>query len=302
VTARALVAFGIAAMIAIAAPARDARADAITVGLFAPSAPFDGTASRVEFTTRLARALGAALGKDGIGRVYGRAGDFAAAVKKGEVHVAVVDARYLAIANAGGGAVVAVALHGGDDAAPWQLVSRGATAVLALRGQVVLVPAMGGREGEFVRNALYAGELGKDFFAKVEASPDTASALASLGLGKAAAAFVPAGLDPPQGTQVIATLPAVSWPVVVVYGLDDAARAKVVAALVAFQGGGSLAGFRAADAEAVHALARRMTPAEKRGPMIVPDVRIGLGDLIARRAFAIPRADVTTFVALPAAR
>jgi hypothetical protein len=35
--------------------------------------------------------------------------------------------------------------------------------------------------------------------------------------------------------------------------------------------------------------------------MAVPDVHIGFGDLVAGRTFAIPHADVKTFVAAPAA-
>lgn len=277
-----------------------AHADAVTIGLFAPSAPFEGTAARVEFTTRLARAVGAALGKDGIGRVYGRAGDFTGAVKKGEVQVAIVDARYAAVIG-GAGVVIGVALRGGDDSSSWQLVTRGAKTVLDLRGKTLLVPSMGGREADFVRNALYGGELTKDFFARIEVAPDTAAALASLALGKADAAIIPGGVDPPGGTQIVAALPQVSLPVVITYGLDDAARAKVVTALGAFQGAPAIGGFRVANADVVHALARRMSPPEKRGPMAVPDVRIGFADLLAGRAFTIPHADVKQFVAAPAA-
>ena len=280
--------------------ASSARADTVTVGMFTPSAPFGGTAARVDLTTKLAHAIGAALGKDGIGRVYGRAGDFAGAVKKGEVHVAVVDARYAAVAGLAGGTVVAVATRGGADSASWQLVARSAKSVLDLKGKTLLVPSMGGREGEFVRNAMYGGELAKDFFAKVDVAPDTASALASLALGKADAAIVPSGVDAPGGTQVIATLPSVPDPVVVVYGLDDAARGKVAAALAGFQGGGgAIDGFRASGGDVVRGLAHRMTVADKHGPMAVPDVHIGLGDLVAGRAFSIPRADVKQFVAPP---
>jgi len=286
-------------ILALVLAASPAHADTVTVGMFTPSAPFEGTAARVELTTKLAKAVGAALGKDGIGRVYGRAGDFAGAVKKGEVHVAVVDARYAAVAGLAGGTVVAVATRGGADSASWQLVARSAKSVLELRGKTLLVPSMGGREGEFVRNAMYGGELGKDFFAKIDVAPDTASALASLALGKADAAIVPAGVDAPGGTTVIATLPSVPDPVVVVYGLDDAARGKVAAALAGFQGGGAIDGFHAAGGDVVRGLAHRMTVAEKHGPMAVPDVHIGIGDLVAGRTFSIPRADVKQFVAPP---
>jgi hypothetical protein len=290
------------AALALGVLASTARADTITVGMFAPSAPFDGTAARVDYVNKLAGAVGAALGKDGIGRVYGRASDFAAALMKGEVLVAVVAARYLAIGGAGAAAVVAVAQRTGEPAAPWQLMTRTARTVLDLRGKTVLVPAMGGREGDFVRNALYDGELARDFFGRIEAAPDTASALASLGVGKADAALVPGGVAAPAGVQVIATLPAVSWPVVVVAGLDDAARAKVVAALTTFAGGGALPSFRRADADVVHALAHRMVAPEKRGLMVVPEPRVGVAELVAARRFAIPRTDVKALVAVPAAR
>jgi hypothetical protein len=86
---------------------------------------------------------------------------------------------------------------------------------------------------------------------------------------------------------------------VVVYGLDDAARAKVADAVAQFQGGGAIDGFHASGADVVKSLGHRMTVAEKHGPMAVPDVHIGLGDLVAGRTFSIPRADVKQFVATP---
>jgi hypothetical protein len=224
---------------------------------------------------------------------------FASAVKKGDVHVAIVDARYAAVAGIGGGTIVAVATRGGDDSAAWQLVTRSAKSVLELKGKTVLVPSMGGREAEFVRNAMYGGELAKDFFGKIDVAPDTAAALASLALGKADAAIVPAGAEAPGGTSVIATLPSAPNAVVIVYGLDEAARAQVVAALGQVQGGGAIDGFHATGGDIVRGLAHRMTVADKHGPMAVPDVHIGLGDLVAGRAFSIPRADVKQFVAPP---
>lgn len=290
-TRRAAIAVLVLALLGTAA-----RADGVAVGMFAPSAPFAGTAARVEFASRLAKAIGAAVGKPGIGRVYGKAGDFAAALKKGEVQVAIVDAAYLA-ATGGGGNVVAVATRGGDTSVGWLLVARGAASVLELRGKTVLVPSLGGREAEFVRNGLYAGDLPKDFFGAVEGVPDTASALTSLGLGKAAAAVVPADATVPAGAAVIATFAPISEPVVIVVGVDDATRAKIVAAVVAFQGDGAIGGFRAGGADGVRAIARRFAPAERRGPMALPDVRIGLGELLGGRGFAIPRVDVKALAA-----
>src|SRR5689334_10270656 len=81
------------AVVSLAAPA---LADNLTVGLFAPSAPFPSTAARVELATRLGDHLGTALGGTGAGRVYARSSDFAAAVASGDVKVALVDPGYLA--------------------------------------------------------------------------------------------------------------------------------------------------------------------------------------------------------------
>ncbi len=171
-----------------------ARADTVTVGLFAPSAPFPSTPARLELATKLGDALGSALGGSGVGKVFARAGDFQAAIKKGDVTVALVDAAYLA--NAGGTyTVIAEATRGGESVHGWQLVARSADKLGALKGKHVLVPSIGGREPEFLLNVLLGGEVGKDYFGKLEAAPDTASALAALGLGKADAAVVPASVD-----------------------------------------------------------------------------------------------------------
>src|SRR5688572_1781566 len=78
---RTLVASVIAVVVGSALP-RTATADTVTLGLFAPSAPFPSTAARVELASKLAEHLGIALGGAGTGRVYARAGDFAGAVKK----------------------------------------------------------------------------------------------------------------------------------------------------------------------------------------------------------------------------
>ena len=88
-----------------------ARADNISVGVFTPSATFPSTTARVELASRLGDHLGKALGGTGTGRVYARAGDFASAVKKGDVQVALVDATYLSTAG-GGYTVIGVATRG----------------------------------------------------------------------------------------------------------------------------------------------------------------------------------------------
>jgi hypothetical protein len=276
-----------------------ARADKLTVGLFAPTAPFASTSARVELASRLGEHLGKAINKTGSGKVFARGPDFAAAAKKGEVNVAVVDAAYLAVAG-GNYTILASAVRGGESVHSWQLVARGADKLSALKGKRVLVPAIGGRETELVLNVLLGGEVGKDYFAKIETAPDTVSALAALGLGKADAAIVPRGTELPSGAAVVLELPALSGPVLVAYGTVSAAdKQAITAAALTFKGDGTITGFKAADADAVKSVARRFTVPAKRGPLALPAMRLLVGDLVEGRTFSIERTPVTAFAAKP---
>nr|MBA3501836.1 hypothetical protein [Deltaproteobacteria bacterium] len=226
------------------------------------------------------------------GRVYARAADFAAAVKKGEVTVALVDATYLA--SSSNYTVLAASVRGGDVAQTWQLVSKGAKKFSELRGKRVLVPANGGKEADFALNVLLGG-VEKDYF-KVEVAPDTVSAIAAVQLGKADAAIVPTGVDLPSPTVQVLALPSVATPILVGYaGLTAQQRTTVIAAAANFKGDTTIASFRAGDAEAVKAIARRFGAPVKRGPLVVPSVRLVVGDLVEGRKLAIERTPATTF-------
>jgi hypothetical protein len=275
-----------------------ARADTLTVGLYAPTAPFPSTSARVDLVSKLAEELGKATGTTASGKVYARASDFASAVRSGEITVALVDATYLAAAG-GNYTVIAGADRNGETQHGWQLVARGADKIASLRGKRVLVPAIAGRETDFVVDALFGGEIDKSFFAKIEPAPDTASALAALGLGKAEAAIVPDGVELPQGTQVVLALPVMSGPVLVVYGTAIAKKAQIAAAAAAFHGDATVAGFKPVDVEVVHAIARRFAPVVKRGPLAVPAFRVLVGDLVVGRTLTIERTPATAFVAAP---
>jgi hypothetical protein len=281
----------------LALPAR-AHAQSVTVGLFAPTAPFPSTSARVELASRLGDHIGKALGGTGSGKVFARGTDFAAAVKKGEVTVALVDAAYLAVAG-GNYTIVASAVRGGETTHGWQLVARGTDKLAGLKGKRILVPGIGGRESDLVLNVLLGGEVSKDYFAKIEPAPDTVSALAALGLGKADAAVVPTGVDLPAGSSVVLKLPALSGPVLVVYGSSAAQRQAIAAAALSFKGDSTVSGLRAGDADAVKQVSRRFTVPLKRGPLAVPAIRLLVGDLVEGRTFTIERTPVTAFAAKP---
>ncbi len=284
---------------AILLASASAHAENVTVGLFAPSAPFPSTAARVELANKLGDHLGKALKGSGSGRNYARAGDYSSAVKKGDITVAVVDASYLAVAG-GNYTVLAAAVRNGDTSPAWQLVARGADSFAALEGKRVLVPSLGGRETDFVINVLFGGDVGKGYFGKIEAAPDTASALAALGLGKADAAVVPAGVTLPGGSKVVVALPALTGPVLVAYGNVGAQQKQALAAAAAsFSGDQTISGFKGADADAVRSVARRFTIPTKRGPHVTPNVRLVVGDLVEGRTFSIERTPVTQFASAP---
>lgn len=276
------------------------RADNVAVGLFVPTAPFTSTAARVDLASKLGDHLGKSLGGTGTGRAFARVGDYAAAVKKGDVTVALVDATYLAAAG-GNYAILATAIVGGashETSQTWQLIARSAKKIADLKGKRLLVPSIGGRETDFVLDVLLGGEVKKDFFGKIEPAPDTASTLAALGLGKADAAVVPSGVELPAGTTKILTLTTLSAPVLVAYGATTPIqRASLAAAASTFKSDGAIAGFRVDGADGVRGIQRRFSVPVKRGPLVVPAVRLLVGDLVEGRTFAIERAPVTSFVA-----
>lgn len=272
-----------------------AQADGFTVGIYAPSLPYPGTAARVQAVGKLAEHFGDAVGATGVGRVYARASDFAAAVKKSDVAMALVDVAYLAQAG-GNYAVVAVAVRGGEVARPWQLVGKTGTTLAQLKGKIILVPAIGGHENDFVYAALFGGELPRDYFAKIETAPDSVSALAAVGFGKADAVVVPGGLALPAGMAPLLSLTSTADAVLVVYGIDAARRAKVVTAITSYRGDLIVGGLRTSDTDVVAALRRRFVVAPRRGLMVVPAAKLLVGELLRGGRGLPTRADVTKFV------
>ena len=286
-------------LLAVILLSSSAAAENVTVGLFAPTSPFPSTTARVDLATKLAEAVGKALGGSASGKVFARAGDFATAVRKGDVQLALVDAAYLATAG-GGYTVIAAATRGGASEHRWQLIARGVEKLADLKGKRVLVPAIGARESDFVLNVLLGGEVAKDYFGKIEAAPDTASALAALGLGKAEAAVVPAGVELPGSVVTVLALPAVQGPMLVAYGSVSAAQRSAIASAVAsFQGDATVGGFKPAAGDAVQAVARRFSVPVKRGPLAIPAMRLLVGDLVEGRRFSLERTAPTAFAIAP---
>jgi hypothetical protein len=286
----------VAAALLASAPA---RAQALSVGIYAPTLPFDGPVARLDYVSRLATHLAEVVGEgSGVGRAYGRAADFAAAVKAGELQYAVVDAAYAA---ASGYAVIGQGLRGGASAGAWAIVtSLPAKSVRDLGGRTLAVPDVGARQEAFVYEVLLEGELAKGHFAQIIYAPDALSALAQVSHGRADAALIPAGLTLPAGVHAVAGLSSIPWPVVVALpGAPTERTAKVAEALGSFVGDAVLGGFQRGGGEAVRALAGRFGHRVHRGPFAVPSLRLAVDALLAGRSFRIPQVDPMTFIEAP---
>lgn len=279
-----------------------AAAETLTVGMFAPSAPFSDTSARLAFATRLAEHLAKATGASrGVGRVYTQAADFAAAVRRNAIDFALVDEPYLAAAGASY-RVLAAAVHRSSARVAWQLVARGgARTVSDLEGKRIIVPGMGGREDDFVVHALFGSELTAGFFGAIETAPDALSAVATLGLQRADGACVPAGLPLPAGVTRITQLATTHWPLLV--ALPDASDADIRRAadsLSGFAGDDVFSGFQAVGADAHTGLARRLRGSPRQGPLLPVSLSGFVADLLRDVPLAIQPSDPLRYLELPA--
>jgi hypothetical protein len=284
-----------------AMPAR-ADADDVTIGLFAPTAPFEGSGDRVSFINAVAEHLsGAGDGTKVHGKVYSTTAAFTAAVKKGEIQFAIIDAPYAA-ANSLPYSILAAATRSAQASAPWQLIAKSSiNSVRDLRGSAVAIPAVGAKAQAFVANALLGGEVDSSYFASVTEAVDPRSALAMITVGKVAAAFVPAGLEPPSGTKRVATLTTVGWPMFVALPSADAKRtASFASRIKSYSGSGVFTGFGDPAAANYRGLTSMFGKPTKKGPMALPPpARLNVRDVLAGRTFAVPLSNPIALVDAP---
>ena len=288
---------------ALVAVPTTASAD-IIVGLFAPTAPFEGSGDRVSFINAVAEHLaGGANGEKVVGKVYGSASAFAAAAKKGEIQFAVVDAPYAA-ANGLPYNILASATRTGAATAGWQLIAKSSVGTIRdLRGTKVATPTIGAKAQQFVTNALLGGEVDAAYFGGITEAVDARSAITMITVGKVDAAFVPAGVDAPAGTKRITTLSAIGWPMFVALSSADAKHTSAFAARIkSFSGAGGFSGFTDASAGNYRALTGAFGKTAKKGPMALPPpARLSVKDLLTGRAFNVPLSNTLELVEAPGA-
>jgi ABC-type amino acid transport substrate-binding protein len=284
----------VAAAWAAAAAAAPAADRTVSVGLFAPAAPFSGPIPRLEFVSQLASHLAAALGAaKGTGRVYANAADFVSAARTGAIQYGVIDSNYAASRGLPY-RILATAVRGGATSASWVLLSSSPVGSISeLRGRRLAVPRMGPRIKQFVSSVLLDHELSADFFGGVIAAPDSLSAIAAVSVGRADAAFVPDGLPVPAGISRVATVAEIGWPVFVALPAADPAEAnRAAAAATSFVGRAAFSGF-SRDGLTVHrALVRRFGKRRRRAPIVTSPPHFALKEVVGDRSFALPQIDL----------
>lgn len=278
-----------------------AAADTITVGLYAPTAPFGGSGDRVSFINSLAKHLEEDAGGNTVsGKVFSSASAFASAVKKGEVQFAVVDAPYAA-AQGLPYKILAAATRNGSSTASWQLVATGGIKKLAdLEGKKIAIPGTGSKVNAFLTNALFGGEVDASYFGKIIEAGDGNSAATMVSVGKADAAVVPSGTDL-SGATVVMNLTSVGWPMFVsLPGADSALVTAFGKKVKSFSSSGAFSGFGSADSGKYKSLSGSFGRGSKKGPMVVPPAaRLTVKDILEGRSFSIPLSNVLDLVEAP---
>lgn len=289
----AVVALLLLAMIG-ATPAR--AQSRVTVGLYAPTAPFIGPSQRLEYITRLAEHLAeAAPGRRVVGRVFADATSFAAAVNRGDVQFAVIDAPYAA-ARGLPYRVLASAVRDNATAGGWMLVAKpGVSGLVDLRGKTLALPRVGVRAASFVANVLFEGEVGLRYFGALTLAPDAHSAVTLVGLGRAAAAVVPEGVALSRGVRKLVSLRRIGWPMFVAMRNAGASlRAAFGRRVLSFSGRNIFAGFATATAASYQALRASFAPRKHLGPMaIAKPSKLAVSGLMAGRKFRIRVMDIS---------
>ena len=266
-----------ALLVAAAGAMSDARAadKPITIAIFAPNAPFQSGGDRFTFINRLAQQVTSAAGVPATAKAFARASDLEAAIRNKQVEFAVLDGVYLAERGVPY-TVLATATSGGDVAPRWALFASSAAHVDELQGKKLSVSSTGGRDADFLSNALFDGEVQvQRFFAAQEAkAPEMSAAVAAVSLHKADAVFAPESMG--KGLHKVfdvrERVPNAAF-CEVASGLAPDLVNKVKTAVLSHGAvGPGFDGWRASSAEPYRALAGRMGARTRRPVMVEPEV------------------------------
>lgn len=179
-----------------AARAEEGDGQPLVLALYAPTAPLASADARFALVDKLAQKLTAA-GVPAQGKVFARASDLEAAIKRGQVDLAVLDPLWVADRGMGYPAL-AVATSAGEAQLRWGLYTHLPSGnILDMQNKALawVSPTNVGttkeKDAAYVANVLLYGELKATYFSLRPAAPDMAAAVSEVALRRADCVFAP---------------------------------------------------------------------------------------------------------------
>jgi hypothetical protein len=251
-------------------------AEAITIGIYAPTVEFGAAQARLAYVQGLAKAIEQNTGQKTEAQSYATI----AALKKGAVDFAIIDG--VCYATNLGWKLLATASIGGGSTRTWALYASTADSMYALKGKKLAFIQTGCNDAGFVDNAMLESEVDPAFFGARSGKSDLTAAIAEVASYKAAdAVFAPAGSA--KGLTKLFDTGQVPNPAFVQIGtkIAPAVADKVAAAVIGYGGSGAIASWTRPAREIYTALASRLGRSVKSGiPAAAEPVRIDAKDAL----------------------
>jgi hypothetical protein len=241
----------------------------ITIGIYAPSAPFDTAQARLTYVQSLAKAIEQATGIKTEAQSYATM----AALKKGNPDYAIVEGQCYATNL--GWQLLANAKIGDSTSRAWALFSSGSTTMQALKDKKLAFMATGCNDDGFIENAMLDSEVDDKFFGAKLPGTDLNGAVASVASYKTAqAVFAPVQLGTAKGLTKVFDTGSVPNPAFVEIAgskLPGTITQKVAAAVIGYGGGGAISGWTKPSRDVYQSLAGRLAPVRKQGIFATPE-------------------------------
>lgn len=233
----------------------------ITVGIYAPSVPFETAQARLAYVQGLAKAIEQNTG------IKTKADSYAsmAALKNAKPDYAIVEAQCYATNS--GWQLLANANIGGGTTRAWALYSSAGGNMQSLKGKKLAFMATGCNDNGFIDNAMLESEVDAGFWGgrSGETGGITAAVAAVSSYKTAQAVFAPESAA--KGLTKVFDTGTVANPAFVEVNSKMGATTtnKVAAAVVGYGGGGAIQGWLRPQRDVYQALAGRMQPVRKIG-------------------------------------
>lgn len=256
----------------------------LVLALYAPTSPLPSADARFAMVDKLAQKLTAA-GVPATGKVFARAADLEAAIKRGQVDLAVLDALWIADRGMGY-PVLAVATAAGEAQLRWGLYTHlPAGNILDMQNKSLAWVSPTGvgttreKDAAYVANVLLYGELKATYFMLRPSAPDLAAAVSEVALHRADCVFAPE--QAVQGKNLRKVYDAgeggrISNPVLVQISakVPDATIQTVKRVVGGYAATGVLDGWKTVGADAVRALRNRLRGRAERSLVMAEPPRL----------------------------